>query len=724
MATLDTSWSVSVLPATPLVPPPTPAATIDIGHGDVIPDFGAEPTIASLRSGRWSDPATWSPGRVPNLGDSVRIAAGHTVTLDDHEAIAGIITVDGTACLSYKANADVTLRVLTLFTRPRSLLSLARDDGYQHRTVFLDFPFDANDPRQYGHGLVVLGHVDCGTASYRTPRSRASAEISVASDRVTLTAPPSGWRFGDLLLFPDSRDLSRGPVPDEPGFVSQTELASVSGVAGATVTLQRRLANAHRGAADRDGVVDFTPWVANLTRDTVFVSERRDGVRGHCINLGHAAPNYRDCAFIDMGRSTLELWGPTNQKGRYPLHFHHLHHPFSAMGCVVYGTDPVENRHRGGIVIHGSHYGVVSDNVVYNTGGAGIATEEGNETGVTISGNLVSSIHGWTKFITQPNARDRSDAWFEGVGIWLAGFGCPLLDNVVCDTLQGITYYPNGLPTSINRPRPDGTQEAHNPYAVVPEFARNEVCGGRTTDGMATWSLGWCIRDGINQPIPGMGRTTFEDYRVWHAISKGHYNYTTSQITFLRPRFRGGVTGFFSSDYHAVDFRVEGADVRGFFRGLQMHPYDDVTVQGGVWANQNNFWVVTRFTAGPQSDLLVPSTLRLEGVTSRKWCRWGGETCLHVYLEYQTGVQGTNLMATQRVLVTDWQGVAGDSFRLFRAQQAESFVPPPSVPGVLTASPDPGKTNRQLLDLYGVCAFGEVTPAGATYWPDGDCYKA
>ena len=80
----------------------------------------------------------------------------------------------------------------------------------------------------------------------------------------------------------------------------------------------------------------------------------------------------------------------TNQIGRYAIHFHHNFGPASR---------PLPERSRGpasgyqftlignsviapakwGITIHNTHYGLVRDNVVYNSRGASIVTEDGNE---------------------------------------------------------------------------------------------------------------------------------------------------------------------------------------------------------------------------------------------------------------------------------------------------------------------------------------------------------
>ena len=92
--------------------------------------------------------------------------------------------------------------------------------------------------------------------------------------------------------------------------------------------------------------------------------------------------------FKDLGRTTyLPLNTTTNHIGRYPIHMHHLSGPlptpangyqFTLLGNAVDGGS-VETKFKWGIAVHGSHYGLIQDNVVYNYNGAAIATEDGSE---------------------------------------------------------------------------------------------------------------------------------------------------------------------------------------------------------------------------------------------------------------------------------------------------------------------------------------------------------
>ena len=51
-----------------------------------IPNFGATPTIYSIASGNWYNPATWSLDRVPTTGDIVDIEPGTTVTYNVNDS--------------------------------------------------------------------------------------------------------------------------------------------------------------------------------------------------------------------------------------------------------------------------------------------------------------------------------------------------------------------------------------------------------------------------------------------------------------------------------------------------------------------------------------------------------------------------------------------------------------------------------------------------------------
>lgn len=68
---------------------------------------------ASLGSGLWSNPATWSTGAVPTLNDAVTIADGHTISVDTAAAAYSLTVGTGgaPAILEFDAAAPFTLAV-------------------------------------------------------------------------------------------------------------------------------------------------------------------------------------------------------------------------------------------------------------------------------------------------------------------------------------------------------------------------------------------------------------------------------------------------------------------------------------------------------------------------------------------------------------------------------------------------------------------------------------
>src|SRR6266436_4572627 len=78
-----------------------------------VPDFCASPTVSSAASGAWSDPATWSPRKVPGAADRVAIGTGHNVVYDDSsDTKIGCIDVRGH--LSVAADRNTRLKTNNL----------------------------------------------------------------------------------------------------------------------------------------------------------------------------------------------------------------------------------------------------------------------------------------------------------------------------------------------------------------------------------------------------------------------------------------------------------------------------------------------------------------------------------------------------------------------------------------------------------------------------------
>ena len=374
-----------------------------------IPDFSLDtsrPSVQSVASGSWSNGSTWQGGKVPTANHVVRIAAGHTVTIDDTSAVAYTIAVDGK--LAFATNVNTRLKVTNLQVMAGEngmgtpgVLEIGTAPGtgagpvaagVTAEIIIANSPLGGSvaDPEQFGTGLMVLGRM----TAHGTPRTptvtRLATEPRAGNTTLTLSEASTGWRPGDRLVLPDTRHIKETEVTGGGWInaVNQWEERTVQSISadGRTITLTTALQFDHLGARDLNGVLDFLPNVGNLTRNVIVRSESATGTRGHTIATHIANVDIRHALFKDLGRTTyLPLNATTNHIGRYPVHMHHLSGPlptpangyqFTFIGNAVDGGS-VETRFKWGIAVHGSHYGLVQ--TMSPTTNCSTVTEDGLE---------------------------------------------------------------------------------------------------------------------------------------------------------------------------------------------------------------------------------------------------------------------------------------------------------------------------------------------------------
>jgi hypothetical protein len=498
------------------------------------PEFVGPGPVTTAGSGGWSDPAVWSP-RPPADGDDVVIAAGHAVRYDRADGPAlNALRVDGR--LSFATDRPTRLRAVTVDVPPGGRLEVGTEadpvrEGVTAEVVFLDRPIEpSRDPEQLGHGLLVRGTLTvCGRP--KTPFARLAAAPQAGDVSLALAGPVEGWGPGDLLALADSRQVATGARLRR--YEPWAETARLVEVRDGLARLDRPLAFDHP-ARDGGGGRLF-PHVCNLTRNVVFRSEDPGGVRGHCLFTGRAEVDVCHAAFVGLGRTRADehvhstTFNPdgtvrehgTNQNGRYPIHFHLCHGPepadhdghgghgggtpapppgwqFRLEGCVVDGSP------KWGVTLHDSHFGLVRGNVVWDCVGAGIVTEQGNETGNVVEGNYVGTCVGsglppdGRKL--RPSHRVDMDGGHEGSGFWFRGPASVVRDNVAAGCRRaGFFFFSFGLPTTDGPSRVprwpgadtavDGQYELVRPDRRAPlAFEWNESYG--CFSGFELWNVG------------------------------------------------------------------------------------------------------------------------------------------------------------------------------------------------------------------------------------------
>jgi hypothetical protein len=563
----------------------TPAVS---GVPQGVPRFCASPTVSSVATGAWSNPAIWSAKRVPGADDRVAIDVAHTVTYDvASEAAIDCIEIRGT--LRFATAATTRLKAVTIMVMPDGLLeagSAASPLAASARAeiVIADRKFDREiDPTEIGHGIVALGKVTLHGAAKTPTFVRLGREPLAGQAALVLEQPPDGWNIGDRIVVPDTRQLrgSQRGSADAP----QTEKLKIASMSGTTIGLSAPLAYDHRGARDAGGWLEILPHVGNLTRNLVVRSENPRGVRGHTIFVSRAEVDIRYVEFDDLGRTKLGILDSTefdssgrvtklgtNQIGRYAVHFHHDFGPlttppngyqFTLIGNAVDGST------KWGITIHHSHYGLIRDNVVYDTRGAGIVTEDGSESFNVFDHNFSLRVagsrdaapgNGYSSVLPNPGG-DGSAFWFRGPNNVIrnnvaasaaeSGFGLPV-------TSLGIVHIPKykgADPTVAAESLPYDTA-----HAAVPEFSNNEAYGA-IQSGIA-WAWSGSIVGSV----------------VWHASRQAVAATPAETLTIDRLKVRDDAAALASGEENTVGIwignyvsravEVTGADVQGVRVGV------------------------------------------------------------------------------------------------------------------------------------------------------------
>lgn len=759
-----------------------------------IPDFCDQPTIVSVRGGSWSNPETWSPKGPPIAGDEVEIL--HAVTYDlVSDAALRVLCVEKGGALLFKTDVNTRLKVGTFLVKEGATLEVGTPESpvapnVKAEIVIADQPLDlgtvenpGKDPAGWGTSLIGLGTVTiCGAVKDPT-FVRLAREPRKGDTTLILTQAVTGWRIGDTVVLPDTRQRPLHRRMREVGFDTRSYLEelTIQSVSRATITLAAPLQFDHLGARDPNGSPtllpsgeQLLPHVGNLTRNVIIRSENPQGTRGHTVFTHRARVGIRYALFKELGRISMD--GPPdntlfdengnvthigqNQKGRYVLHCHHLMGPenpentgyqFQLIGNAIVGYN---KRGKWGITIHDSHFGLVKENVIYNGLGAGIATEQGNESFNEIRGNFVVRIAGVGSTVSShggvgggDNAGDRVIAG-EGSAFWFRGPHNFVSGNVAAEVrFSGYNYnfYYGGTVFTPNFRGADPTNPAqatlwqakrngpNQRFQSLPflESADNEVYNA-TVGLWSTWPRGSAS---IGRYL---GRNLFQDYVLWNIHHWGFYGYHQANHTLDRFIIRGdpriaslnegdslqhrtssGIL-FATSSYEQGGMVVTGADIRGMNIGIQMPSNSSAPllpggsspialVKEGTLENYVNIAEVTNIHSAEKRAIIdnvrfapmaLARTLKsLPGEPVNIWMNFG-----------RFNSEGGSNTKPTRTSVYHYNGQPGDNFELFFKEQAPEVVVQQSC-HPSSGAPEAGLTNRASWAKWGIANASRVAPS-------------
>jgi hypothetical protein len=341
----------------------------------------------SVRSGPWSDPATWSTGQIPGNSDAVTITARDTVTYDRASGRVAGVTIEAGATLVFDLRMDATLETSAnvivegaLRLRPRqpegaAHRNSARDWGpyFFHTLRFVEvdetkFVGGGMDPVASDVGLWVIGEgvLDVAgapkTGWVRLARSALGGEDTIALDQV-----PVGWRDGDTIaIVPTER-----PDVGERSW-SGFEVRTVASADGATMRLDAPLTHDHPAVENPFSGTVHTAEVLNLSRNVRIEGTGNGSASFQPSDNGRAHVFIRSAAPQTIQYAELALLGPRGPderdpthgvQGRYPLHFHH--NGDASRGSLVEGVVVRQSGNRA-FVPHASHGITFRDTIAYD----------------------------------------------------------------------------------------------------------------------------------------------------------------------------------------------------------------------------------------------------------------------------------------------------------------------------------------------------------------------
>jgi hypothetical protein len=726
---------------------------------DKIPNFGAHPTVVSAHSGAWSSPTTWSTGAVPAAGAVVSIEPGTTVTYDANSTVAlNTVIIQNGSQLAFRTDVNTQLTVVNLLVLQGGTLQVGTQASpvaanVTAQIVFADQAINTTtDPSQYGNGLIGLGTVTMYGHALTQSWISLAAGAHAGATTLTLAQPVSGWQVGDTLYLPDSSEPDVNHQVNGVAWTPMQEDVQLAGISadGLTLTLSSALQRDHLGIQNHAGQW-FLPHVADETRNVIVQSQNATaGTRGYAMFTGRADVNIQYTRFHGLGRTLNSLPNDTtydangnvtqvgtNQENRNAVTFLHL------MGPATIPSDGYQYTFVGNSVtcpcvapmmpfrwainIYDSDYGLIQNNVVTDWAGAGIIAPTGSETGNVISGNFVSSISGEGD---RADSRNNKDLGFEGSGFWFGGFNNVVNNNVASDcNYAGFTYYGDRI-NNVKAPPSQGADYSQyvaiSPTALpILSFANDQAYGPMSV-GLTIWALG----ASFSQPYANMAPSTVANFTAWH-VGQAYYGYESSKLTLshltalddqaLQNNSNNATVAVYFSDYLEDNYTIDHADIEGFQKGYDGSPNASgtITISNSYFQNVINVAIQTASGGGSNglSNTLLPRTTLINNDVFAQIPNYqGGKTQLNIDMEFMTIQNQANVVVSDTVYVTSYNGVSGDNFQVYYNEQAANYVMPQTSSNgtTLVGSPVAGLTNAQNWAQYGIAIAGSVAPSTAT----------
>jgi len=704
-------------------------------------------THISVRSGDWSDPNTWG-GATPHEKARVRIAEDHTVTVDK-EVSEDLTTILVEGVLKFATDRNTALNVDTLVSTRHSRLEIGTrtnpvQSGFTARITIKDQNngFEVADesspdydPLKVGLGIITHGEF---VAYGQEKTDRVAMNGASAGDTtLVLDVAPENWNVGDELVVAGVTKKA------------SDETRTIAEISGNEVVLSAALEKDHNPPRNTHEK-DLKVHVANLTRNVVLetaaenqlieeaaTEEEKYGLRGHLMfmhnndvemyytQVNHFGRTIKSHAVND---SRLDEHGNathigTNPRARYSLHFHQGGHE-TEPGYVV--GNSVVNSPGWGYVNHSSYVHMLN-NVSYDISGAAFVTEVGDEVGSFVGNTSIRNVP-FTKPSRYPGGGDTGRG---GSGFWNHATAIELRDNVVSGfNEKGIFIWGDVIATNAKTGQPVLRQGRNIVPAkfltgipvsgtnVSSELPVNSISNNTVYGGDLAFSL--FRKKGTTTRYSHVNGLTA--YNVDRALTM---NYSIRVVikdlvavgNLDNPvNGRGAAVGQTRGGFN---IRLVNPHIEGFYGGWSMpirgkgHP---ATVEGGYF---NNLVGIYNYVA-QENETVISGDIEFgklsdDALNGFKQANIASGRRVHRYDTAHSVVTSPDL----RYIDKD-----DNVYRVYAvAQQSPDFIPHPTGVKVVNRgykafkNAFKGKTNAQLMELYGKTFGGRMLPEDAIH-PD------
>jgi cell surface hyaluronidase len=318
----------------------------------------------------WSDPKSWTSGKVPVAGEAVVIPTGKSIMLDVSPPALKSLEIQGALKFAEK---DLELTAGWIMLHGGQLqIGSSQIPFTKQATITLTGANTGADNMGMGEkflGVMMGGQLDLHG---QTVKSWTRLSNTAAKDATTIVVDDSsGWNPGDGVAIA-STDYD----------TAQSEEFTITAKNGNTLTLSGKLKFMHYGQAQTFAAktLESRAEVALLRRNIVIRGEEassKDGFGGHLMVMDTGKARIENVELTRMGQlKTLK---------RYPIHFHMQGD--NGDGSYVLNSVMHHNFNRC-ITIHGTGKLLIQNNAAFDTVGHCYFLEDGSETANTLEGNL------------------------------------------------------------------------------------------------------------------------------------------------------------------------------------------------------------------------------------------------------------------------------------------------------------------------------------------------